>query len=225
MKTSEFRKLIKKYLAPELNKIGFIGTDHHFVKDNGSHVINAIVIQADKYGGSCVVELGVHFDFLPNTIREFIPVSKITVYDCEFRTRLINKLNWFQSNVLRQKKSEVWFRYDHTEDESRARALIQEMKDMILGQGLSYFSQFNEDFPRAITSIKLNELSQRTKKLDSYGAPLNLRLALLIARTHIFLENKAEAANFAHWGLTNIGKTTGLIQDFTEIMDYANEEH
>lgn len=92
MKTSEFRKLIKKHLAPVLHELGFSGTDHHFVKANKNHVINTIVIQADKYGGSCVVELGVHFDFLPNPVGEFIPVSKLTVYDCEFRTRIVHEL-------------------------------------------------------------------------------------------------------------------------------------
>ncbi|KRE55976.1 DUF4304 domain-containing protein [Paenibacillus sp. Soil750] len=141
MRTSEFRKLIKKHLAPTLNEFGFIGTDHHFVKDTKNHVINAIVIQADKNGGSCVVDLGVHLDFLPNTIKEYIPSSKLTVYDCEFRTRLVNELKWFQKNVLRNKEREIWFRYGHTEEESKT--VIQEMKDMILSQGTSYFSQFN----------------------------------------------------------------------------------
>ncbi|WP_169089661.1 DUF4304 domain-containing protein [Paenibacillus sp. PL91] len=105
MQTSKFRKLIKKHLAPALKEHGFIGTDHHFVKDNNNHVINAIVIQADKYGGSCVVELGVHLDFLPNTIRESIPISKLTVYDCEFRKRLINEVNWFQREIYFVKRN------------------------------------------------------------------------------------------------------------------------
>lgn len=216
MKTSEFRKLIKKHLAPSLNECGFIGTDHHFVKDNNNHVINAVVIQADKYGGSCIVELGVHLDFLPNKIREFVPNNKLTVYDCEFRTRLVNELNWFQRNILREKEREVWYQYGQTENESIT--VIHEMKKLILSQGTNYFSQFN-DFPHVITSISLDELSKRSKRLDSYGAPLDLRIALLVARTHAYLGNKAEAACFAEWGLENIGKATRLIQDFEEFVD------
>ncbi|MEK3794765.1 DUF4304 domain-containing protein [Paenibacillus sp. FSL R7-0204] len=216
MKTSQFRKLIKTNLAPALHEVGFSGTDHHFVKVDNNHVIHAIVIQADKHGGSCVVELGVHFDFLPNPLGEFIPANKLTVYDCEFRTRLVHQLTWFQSNVLRKKKSEAWFRYGDTEDESMA--VVHKMKEMIVRQGTKYFAQFN-DSPHVITSITTNELSHRTKILDSYGAPLDLRLALLIARTHAFLGNAVEAANFAHWGLENIGNATGLIQDFTELVD------
>ncbi|MEK4878743.1 MULTISPECIES: DUF4304 domain-containing protein [Paenibacillus] len=216
MITSQFRKLIRQYLAPALHEVGFSGTDYHFVKVDNNHVIHTIVIQADKYGGSCVVELGVHFDFLPNPLGELIPAKKITVYDCEFRTRIVHELTWFQSNVLRKKKSEAWFRYGDTEDESVA--VVHKMREMIVRQGTMYFAQFN-DFPHIITSITTNELSHRTKLLDAYGAPLDLRLALLIARTHAFLGNTVEAANFAHRGLENIGNVTGLIQDFTECID------
>jgi hypothetical protein len=155
MKTGDFRKLIKMHLAPALEEQGFIGSDHHFVKDNNNHVINTIVIQADKYGGSCIVELGVHLDFLPNLTGEFIPSHKLTVYDCEFRKRLVNEINWFQKNILREKEREVWFKYGDTEDESLS--VIENIKEMLLSQGLRYLSQFN-DFPYAITSIQLDEL-------------------------------------------------------------------
>lgn len=219
MKTSDFRKLIKKYLASALHELGFSGTDHHFVRVDQNHVIYTIVIQADKYGGSCVVELGVHFDFLPNSSGQFIPASKLTVYDCEFRTRIIHELGWFQSKILNKKANEVWFRYGDTEDESKA--VLDKMKGMIVSQGTMYFSQFR-DFPNPINSITTKELSHRTKRLDRYGAPLNVRLALLIARTHAFLGNTEEAANFARWGLSNIGKSTGLNQEFTEIIDRAD---
>ncbi|AIQ53465.1 DUF4304 domain-containing protein [Paenibacillus sp. FSL R7-0331] len=60
MKTSDFRNLIKKYLAPALHELGFSGTDHHFVRVAPNHLVNTIVIQADKDGVSCVVEMGVH---------------------------------------------------------------------------------------------------------------------------------------------------------------------
>lgn len=219
MKTSDFRKLIKKYLAPTLHELGFSGTDHHFVKIDPNHVVNTILIQTDKYGGSCVVELGVHYDFLPNSTGEVTPAGRLTVYDCEFRTRIVHELGWFQSKILRKRVSEVWFRYGDTEDESKA--ILSKMKGMIVSQGTMYFSQFR-DFPNPIKSITTKELSHRTKRLDHYGAPLNVRLALLIARTHAFLGNTEEAANFARWGLRNIDKSTGLTQDFTEIIDRAD---
>lgn len=96
--------------------------------------------------------------------------------------------------------------------------VLHKMKEMILRQSTKYFSQFNE-FPHLITSITMNELSHRTKRLDSYGAPLDLRLALLIARTHAFLGNSVESTKYTHLGLKNIGSATGLIQDFKEFID------
>ncbi|MDF9841501.1 MULTISPECIES: DUF4304 domain-containing protein [unclassified Paenibacillus] len=219
MKTCDFRKLIKKYLAPALHELGFSGTDHHFVRVDQNHVIYTIVIQADKHGGSCVVELGVHFDFLPNSIGQFIPASKLTVYDCECRTRIVNEVGWFQSKVLRKRANVIWFQYGDTEDESKA--VLNKMKELIVNQSTLYFSQFR-NFPHPVTSITIKELSHRTKRLDRYGAPMDVRLALLITRTHAFLGNKAEAANFARWGLENSSKAKGLTQYFTEIIDRTN---
>jgi hypothetical protein len=60
----------------------------------------------------------------------------------------------------------------------------------------------------------------RSIRLNKYGAPLDLRLALLVARTHAFIGNNGEAANFARWGLKNIGRATALTQDFNELVDY-----
>lgn len=57
MNTKDFRKLIRVYFAPKLNEVGFIGTDHHFVNTD-NHFIYTLVIQADKSGGSCVMEMG-----------------------------------------------------------------------------------------------------------------------------------------------------------------------
>ncbi|WP_397387014.1 DUF4304 domain-containing protein [Paenibacillus sp. ClWae2A] len=68
MNTKDFRKLIRVYFAPKLHEVGFMGTDHHFVKTTDNHFIYTLVIQADKSGGSCVMEMGVHLDFLPNSI-------------------------------------------------------------------------------------------------------------------------------------------------------------
>ncbi len=134
-----------------------MGTDHHFVKTTDNHFIYTLVIQTDKSGGSCVMEMGVHLDFLPNSIGEFKSLNEITTYDCEFRKRLDKK------------------------------------------------------------SISLAEIIARSKKIEDFGAPLDLRLVLLIARTHKFLGNDRDAKEYAQWGLINIGKATGLIKDFEAI--------
>ncbi len=186
-----------------------MGTDHHFVKTTDHHFIYTLVIQADKSGGSCVMEMGVHLDFLPNSIGEFKSSNEITTYDCEFRKRLHKKANWLKRFFTVER--ERWFQYGETEDDTIV--TINEMKQLFLDQGMSYFSQFN-DFPRMITSISLDEIIARSKKIEDFGAPLDLRLALLIARTHKFLGNDRDAKEYAQWGLNNIGEAKGLIKDF-----------
>lgn len=58
----------------------------------------------------------------------------------------------------------------------------------------------------------------RSKGLDAMGAPLDLRLALLIARTHRFLGEDELALQYAEWGLKNIGRAEGLIKDFEGLI-------
>ncbi|OMF67259.1 DUF4304 domain-containing protein [Paenibacillus sp. FSL R5-0766] len=211
MNIKDFRKLIRVYFAPKLHEVGFMGTDHHFVKTTDNHFIYTLVIQADKSGGSCVMEMGVHLDFLPNSIGEFKSSNEITTYDCEFRKRLNKKANWLKRFFTVE--HERWFQYGKTEDD--AIVTINEMKKLFLDQGMSYFSQFND--PRMITSISLAEIIARSKKIEDFGAPLDLRLVLLIARTHKFLGNDRDAKVYAHWGLNNIGEAKGLIKDFKTI--------
>ncbi|WP_315372175.1 DUF4304 domain-containing protein [Paenibacillus xylanexedens] len=211
MNTKDFRKLIRVYFASKLHEAGFMGTDHHFVKTTDNHFIYTLVIQADKSGGSCVMEMGVHLEFLPNSIGEFKSSNEITTYDCEFRKRINKKENLFKRFFTVER--EKWFQYGETADD--AIVTINEMKQLFLDQGMSYFSQFND--LRIITSISLAEIIARSKKIEDFGAPLDLRLVLLIARTHKFLGNNRDAKEYAQWGLNNIGKATGLIKDFEAI--------
>lgn len=211
MNTKDFRKLIRVYFASKLHEAGFMGTDHHFVKTTDNHFIYTLVIQADKSGGSCVMEMGVHLEFLPNSIGEFKSSNEITTYDCEFRKRINKKENLFKRFFTVER--EKWFQYGETEDD--AIVTINEMKQLFLDQGMSYFSQFND--LRIITSISLAKIIARSKKIEDFGAPLDLRLVLLIARTHKFLGNNRDAKEYAQWGLNNIGKATGLIKDFEAI--------
>lgn len=215
MNTKDFRRLIKEHFAPKLHELGFKGTDHHFVKAN-NHFIYTLVIQADKYGGSCVMEMGVHLDFLPNSIGEFKPPLKITTYDCEFRERLNKKANWLQRFLTVER--ERWFRYGETEED--AITTNNEMKKLFTNKGMCYFSQF-KDFPEPITSISLDEIKVGSKKLENLGAPLDLRTALLVSRTYEFLGNHRKAKDFASWGLINIGNASGMTEDFLEIMSVS----
>lgn len=74
MDTKGFRKLIATHFKTKLNELGFMGNDHHFVKYTEKHFIYTLVIQSSKHGGSCIMEMGTHLDFLVNT-----PGKRITV--------------------------------------------------------------------------------------------------------------------------------------------------
>lgn len=79
MDTKKFRELLKVYFKPRMNELGFNGSNHHFVKKTDSHFIYTFVIQANKYGGSCIMEMGVTLDFLYSDKK----ISSLTVYDSE----------------------------------------------------------------------------------------------------------------------------------------------
>lgn len=116
---------------------------------------------------------------------------------------------------------ERWFR--HGESEEEAITTIIGMKELFTHKGISYYSQF-EDFPEVLTSISLDEINNGSKKLKDLGAPPNLRMALLVARTYEFLGNFKEAREFASWGLHNIGDTSGLTKEFLRIMSLSESE-
>ncbi|MBY0217851.1 DUF4304 domain-containing protein [Paenibacillus illinoisensis] len=215
MNTKEFRKHIKKHFAPKLHELGFQGTDHHFVKHN-NHLIYVLTIQADKHGGSCIMEMGVHLDFLPNSIGEFKSPLQFTAYDCEFRERLNKRSNWLQRLLSVERERG----YAYGESEEEAIMAIIEMREIFTHRGISYFSQFN-DFPESITTISLDEIKFSSKKLVDLGAPPNLRTALLIARTYEFLSDPRRAKEFASWGLHNIGNASGLSEEFLRIISLS----
>lgn len=209
MEIKDFRKLLKKEFRPRLDVLGFKGTDHHFIKKTNNHFVYTLVIQANKYGGSCIMEMGVTLDFLFNEALN----SKLTVYDCEFRKRLHPNhtiLERLTGNII-----ERWHEYG--KDEKEALKTINNMCKLFEEKGIPYYDQFHE-FPNCIIDITLNEIISGSKRLYNLGSPPKIRLALLIARAHKFLGNNDECKSFTQWGLDNIGNATGLIKDFRMLI-------
>lgn len=77
---------IKEKLAPLLRQEGFQGSGQHFRKVKGE-VIHTVNLQNNKYGGSCCLNLGVHFTFLPVCwdSRQMPDLKKFKEIDSEFR--------------------------------------------------------------------------------------------------------------------------------------------
>lgn len=208
MDTKSFRMLIKDNLRPMLNEMGFKGTDHHFVKKTNDNYSYTLVIQANKYGGSCVMEMGVGVD------RIEMNGNKITsVYDCEFRKRIkreITLLDRLRGNTL-----EKW--YEYGKDESQALKSIRLMSEHIRVQGPVYYDQFDH-FPNPLIKITLEELISGSSRLYNLGSPPKLRLALVLSRTHQYLGNKKDQIEFAEWGLRNIGNAAALEEQFRKLI-------
>jgi hypothetical protein len=202
MNAAEFKKLMKNYFAPVLRKHGFKGSGFNYRKITGDHYIYTVQVQSYKYGVGCWVELGVTIDFLPDTVGIKINPSKVTPIDCEFRKRLDPTTN-----------DGMWL-FGNTEDE--ANQSIQEMIIEFERNGMTYFEQF-VDFPSPLSLITIEDIEEKNPTLNKLESPLDLRLAMTIARIHTFLGNKDEAIKFCEWGLQNIGRATGLIEEYEKI--------
>ncbi|WP_209444287.1 DUF4304 domain-containing protein [Paenibacillus ihuae] len=199
-----------------MNQLGFMGSDHHFRKNSDEHFIYTLVIQGNRYGGSCIIELGVHLDFLPIGLNEKADNHNLTVYDCEFRERIEAGIPWTQRIFGPAQAQAGWFEYGKSEAD--AIRTINRMYKVFKVRGLEYFDQF-KGFPEPILSITLEELKAgRSKQQMSMGAPLDLRLALVIARTHEFVGDLNSSLKFAEWGLNHLGQATGLKPYFEELI-------
>ena len=202
MKAVEFKKIMKDSFAPVLRKYGFIGSGFKYRKITENHYIYTVLVQSNKYGEGCWIELGVTTDFLPDTLGFTITPKKVSSFNCEFRKRLT------------MKNDDMWL-FGETKDEAN-HSILQMLTEFEIN-GIKYFEQFI-DFPDPISSISIKDIMNESTKLQSLGAPLDLRLAMTVARVHTFLGNRDEAIKFCEWGLENINNAIGLIKVFREII-------
>ncbi|MBZ9685918.1 DUF4304 domain-containing protein [Clostridium estertheticum] len=198
----ELKKLIKNNFAPILREFGFKGSGFSFRRVTNNHYIYVITVQANRQGGSYCIEMGVYIDFIPNSLGQKNLPSRVTAYDCEFNKR------------LSPKGIDYWWKYGKSEQDS-----INDIKHMVKTfreVGIPFFEQF-EDFPAPLDSIIVEDIVNESPRLEEIGAPLDLRLALTLARVHKYLNISTEGIKFCDWGLNNINCTTGLITVFEEI--------
>ncbi|WP_161601557.1 DUF4304 domain-containing protein [Paenibacillus luteus] len=204
----KFKQLLKETFEQELIKHGFNGTGGRYRTKPNDHFIYTVNIQADKYGGCCCVELGVFIDFIPNTLGVHVPLNKVSSYDCDFRWRLSDL-----------EVEDLWWSYGETEIEALEN--IGHMTKTFLEYGLRYYGYFIH-FPESLTSISIEDIEQSNKNVNRLGElPTNIRLALVISRVHLHVNNNEQAISFAIWAISQIGdKQAGsaLIPVFNEII-------
>lgn len=199
-----FYDVLKKEFAPKLREIGFKGSGQNFYRAKDD-VINIINIQANKYGGSCAVNLGLHLSFLPtNTGMDLPEIRNIKEYDCEFRMRLAPR-----------NKMDYWWKYGGllNSPTKNARHLIKTYFEY----GEPHFKEFDE--VEKIASMLTLEDIENNDYIKVFGGVVPQCGALAMARIHKHIGNISEAKEFARVGLKNIGRAVALKSAFEEIIN------
>lgn len=205
--TKMFKSLVKEHLTPIMQSHGFKASGSSYWKDTGNHYIYCINIQANRYGGSYCVEMGIYIDLLGELMGQIIKPSQVKPYDCEFRKRLSPFNN-----------EDYWWEYGETGKD--AIKSIQHIASTFDKNGLPYFSQFL-NFPNPLDSITLDDF-KNDSLLKNLGIASDLRLALVVAIVQMGLGNKNQTLHICEWGLKNIGKATFLVPLFENIIRKVN---
>lgn len=224
--TKQFTKLVREHLSPFMRDHGFKGSSFRYTKLTEEHYVYALKIMANKYGGSCCIDLAVHFDFLPyNADEEIVPPNKVDPWACDFRKRL----------APRGLDTDSWWEYGNNEAESLES--ISDMKNKFIQLGLPYLGQFR-DFPEPFYSIKVAELEEYKRdmsrggishdsRLYKLGSPPEIRLAMRIAQVNLFIGDYDKAKMFAEWALKQIVdfRGSGMIAVLKDIIVKSSLEN
>lgn len=210
LKSADFKKLIKDDFSPLMHKHGFSGSGFHYYLQTKEHYIYTLIIQPNRYGGSCRIEVGVHLDFLPDTIGKYPPARELEPCDCYIRWQLGPNFSF-----------SGWWKYGNSAIKAKKsiRQMMQTVKEDILP-----FFKFFSGFPQPLLTIKPQDLEHNLSNLKKiYDCwPSDVVLALLLAEFHLYLKNLEQAKAFAKWGLDHVyyppGPGSGLIKDFEAIL-------
>lgn len=192
-----FYAVLKSEFFPKLRAAGFKGSGQNFCRVIGE-VIHAINIQGNRWGGSCIVNLGAHVSYLPAMGGKPVGAWKYKVIDCEFNGRIVDP------------SSGDWWQYGSSSAvaESSARSLVT-----------TYFAEAEPKFSHystvasflAAMETKANGAAHQLPILGTVDfGPLPARAALAAARIHRHEGNVSEARRFARMGLEGIAGDAGI---------------
>ena len=193
-----FYKQLKEDVIPILRESGFKGSGQNFRRINGE-VIHAVNIQNNKYGGSCCLNLGFHFTFLPAcwNSKNILEPKKIKETDCEFRTRLSPK-----------GKHDYWWKFDGGGIFGNTSKSVAHLKKTYLEVGNDFFERFNS--LESITSLLEIRLLKQSDYIDIAGGIVPVRGALTMSRIYKHLGNSELQKRYAATGLQIIGNASAL---------------
>lgn len=206
IKSSEFKKSITKYLTPKLRELGFTGGGFNFRKTAGNY-LHTLQFFGSKYGGEGYVEMGVHLDFLPDSIHQPLNPKKITTLDCFTRHSLL----------LENGKQMV----DYGSDESETKESIELIYKMIVEEAIPYFELFN-NFPSPFDEISVRDLQTKNSEFDKYRLSLDsMKTSLHLARIKRWMGLQEEAVKISEYGKTQVQgmRGSGLLVYFDKIIN------
>ena len=214
MTTQEFRKQIGKYLGTKIREFGFKGSGFNYIMDSESFVFT-IGLQANRYGGSFCVELGVHPKEITNNGFEDLDFNKLKYYNCEFRTRL-----------AKEGKGDKWWNY--TDSESKNLEIIDDVILYISKYAIPIINGFKND-TGLLEKVKISDIKNRFIPIPDFKGGLtpmttDIRLAWALA-VIIEKSNPKKSLEFAKYALKHDKSPSTFFgtKDLKRIIEYYQD--
>ncbi|MFY7669687.1 DUF4304 domain-containing protein [Tenacibaculum sp. MEBiC06402] len=190
MTTQEFRKQIGRYLGTKIREFGFKGSGFNYIMDSDNFVFT-IGLQANRYGGSFCVELGIHPKEITNNGFEDLDFKKLKYYNCEFRTRL-----------AKEGKGDRWWNY--TDSESKNFEIIDDVILYISKYALPIINGLKSD-TGLLERVKISDIKNRFIPIPDFKGGLtpmttDIRLAWALA-VIVEKSNPKKSLEFAKYGM------------------------
>ncbi len=202
---SEFRKnlneQLKNIFSPAMRAEGFKGSGRNFRRINGEliHIVN---VQGSQYNRSFAVNLGVHLTFLPDSIGRPVNPKKITELSCELRRRMsktgIDQWWGFEDNL------------------ESIKAAVSDAIRVYETHGKQYFECLG-NYPHDFAQFDVISLKSDKSSLCGFNNT-EVILALIFARIRQHEGRKADAVEFAKYGLEILGQASALKRTFEKII-------
>jgi hypothetical protein len=181
-----FHAQLREHFLPQLNQDGFIGKLPCFRRVNGGRV-DIVDIQESCYGGQCFINLGVHFEFLPDAAGGPVhDLGSLAEAQCEFRDRLREK-----------RQPDLGWKYGKSADEARQVAI--NIAELFVRRGREFFEKL-DDFPNSVAHITPQHVESDNLASYPVGGP-SAHVALVMARVMRHLGKHDECRAFAELGL------------------------
>lgn len=189
---------LKENFIPILRQSGFKGSGQNYRRVNGE-AIYAINIQNNKYGGSCCINIGVHFTFLPVVwdSKKMPDVKSIKEVDCEFRYRLSPK-----------NKPDYWWPFKGEGLFGNPSKSVEHLCKTFNDSVVEFLDQYR-DLENVTSKFPISSL-ESGEFVDVLGGVVAVRGALTMARIYQHTGQLDLQKQYAKVGLSILGKANAL---------------